>query len=317
MSKKTYRSFFLFLVGFVMGTSLLAQTFSIEADKDSITIGDPITLTISLNTKNQEHLIWPTFFKGDSLPETFEILEVLDKQQSNNQSSLVTQQLTITSFDPGLHLIEPLVVQDSASILTSNTLSIYVSLFPADTIQPIRDIKPILEAELTSKDKWYGFVNWLKKNWYWIILGLIVLGFLIWLLFFRKKKKVIEEEPKVKAVKPKIPPHILALQDLRQLNEVKPWKEGGFKEYNSQLTDIMRTYIFGRYKVSTKEKTSAEILDKLRDQRITNQLKESLNNILTQADLVKFAKQEPTDDENQVMLDEAINFVKQTTPASE
>lgn len=301
----------------VFSTNTFSQTFTQELDKDSIKIGDPVTLILKLTTTQNKKYIWPTFFKGDSLPNGFEIIEVFDKQQSNNNKGLVTQQLTITSFEPGNHTLEPFVLQDTAEVLTSNVVDVYVSLLSVDTTQAIRDIKPIKEANLTFKDKWYRFLNWLKKNWYWVLLGAIVLGFVLWFLFFRKKKQenTVNEAPVV--AKKIVPAHTVALNELNRLANEKPWVNGDFKLYSTQLTDVIRAYIFGRYQISTKEKTSSQILNELENKTISDSLKEKLRGLLTLSDLVKFAKQEPTHEQSEKILQDAIDFVKQTTPKQE
>lgn len=307
--KIKYGVIVLFLMLFI--TVSKAQTFMIQADKDFITIGDPITLTLTLTKKDKQNIEWPPFFKGDSLPDGFEILEVLPQQASNNQKNVVTQQITITSFEPGNYKLQPFVIQDTGGVITSNILSLVVSLFPVDTTQDFRDIKPIMEPEMSFQDNWYGFIQWLKNNWYWVLIAIILLAVLSWLILKKKKTKGNAEQTIVKTIN-KEPAHIKALHQLGQLNKEKPWQNGSFKDYNTKLYEIMRGYIRGRYTISTKEKTTAEILSDIEKQRLSENLKNNIKHLLTLSDLVKFAKQEPTAEQCQQILDDAIDFVNQT-----
>ena len=87
------------------------------------------------------------------------------------------------------------------------------------------------------------------------------------------------------------PADVIALRELEQLREEKPWVNKQVKLYYIRLTEILRIYIERRYHIMALEQTTDEILaspEKIRTARI-NSLK-SLASILKLADLVKFAK---------------------------
>jgi hypothetical protein len=110
-----------------------------------------------------------------------------------------------------------------------------------------------------------------------------------------------------------LPPHEVALEALKVLEEKQLWQDGHFKRYYTELTDILRTYMDGRFKVSTLEKTSDEILRTMRlTDGITNSSLQNLRQVLELADLVKFARFKPLPDENQLSLMNAKMFVSQT-----
>jgi hypothetical protein len=173
-------------------TNGMGQSFTIKSDRDSILIGEPITLELRLEKSKINDLFWITFREGDSLGNSFEVLQTFDKDTLVKGTTILTQQLIITSFTPGQKTIEPIVLQAESGVIISNAINIQVSLVPVDTTQPIRDLKPIIGANITYKDNWNQFLIWLKKNWYYAILIVAVLFFLMWFLFIRKNKK---EEP--------------------------------------------------------------------------------------------------------------------------
>lgn len=290
-------------------TNGLSQSFTIKADRDSILIGEPITLELTLQKETINDLFWINFQEGDSLGDSFEVLQAFDKDTVVKNATILTQQLIITSFTPGNKVLQPIVLQSESGVITSNAININVRLVDADTTQPFKDLKPIVEADITFTDKWNKFLQWIKTNWYYTILIVLVLAFLIWFLFIRKKKK--EEVTEVKVQEPKVAAHIKAFEDLTELNKEKLWQQGKQKEFNYRLTTIIKQYITDRFNVDVKGKTSDEILHEGKVM-IGSENRDKLKKLLTLSDLVKFAKELPTEEENKQTMDDAIQFVEST-----
>ncbi len=142
-----------------------------------------------------------------------------------------------------------------------------------------------------------------------ILCGLIVI-LLLGYYFYKNKNKtqaaVTEEIPVI------VLPHEKALKALDELDQNKLWQNGQVKEYQSQLTGIIRQYLEDRYHITAPEMTTDEIsaaLSKLDfDQRYTGILRD----ILQIADLVKFAKAIPEEDVHSRFMTMAIDFVEKT-----
>ncbi|MGB1041076.1 MAG: hypothetical protein ACPGVD_09395, partial [Flavobacteriales bacterium] len=217
-------------------------------------------------------------------------------------------QLGISTFEVGNQFTPSFSVAYGQSISVSDSISVFVSLVAVDTSKPFKDIYPIFDNPLTAAEKWQLFWNKILAIWYvFLILLLLIIG-LIWVVFFRKKKK--KQEPEV--VKEVIPAHILAERKLDELEGKQLWQNGNQKEYNVQLTEIIQEYISDRYNVPTKEKTSSEILHSIRFVEINELNKNNLRQLLMLSDLVKFAKEEPTPEENNTLLSNARQFVETT-----
>jgi len=145
----------------------------------------------------------------------------------------------------------------------------------------------------------------------WIIA--IVIAFIIAYFVFYYLKKRKKAEPIFKAPpKPKLPPHTLALDALDNLRLKKIWQSGRIKEYHTELTDIIREYIDGKFNVNAHELTTYEIMDAINGTTANNDAKEKLRQTLILADLVKFAKQQPLPLEHDGSLNNAYDFVKET-----
>jgi hypothetical protein len=127
-----------------------------------------------------------------------------------------------------------------------------------------------------------------------------------WIRKRRRKRTIVPEDI------PSEPANVIALRELAQLREDMPWAHKQVKYYYIRLTEILRRYIERRYRVMALEQTTDEILDSLKISTNGTYLKR-LAGILTVADLVKFAKVIPDTEENASQLEEAIDFVNNTS----
>ena len=109
-----------------------------------------------------------------------------------------------------------------------------------------------------------------------------------------------------------IPAHETAMQKLSQLQQAELWQQGNIKEYQSQLTYIIREYLENRYEINALENTTAQIRKDLKKINLEENLQNDLQNILQVADLVKFAKAKPGASVHEEFMDKAKRFVLQT-----
>ena len=97
------------------------------------------------------------------------------------------------------------------------------------------------------------------------------------------------------------------------IKEEKLWQPGNEKEYYTRLTDTVRSYLDGELGISAMEQTSTEILCELKQcDKVEAVEREKIEEMLTTADYVKFAKFTPLQDENARHLDTAYAFVQTT-----
>lgn len=290
--------------------SIYAQGIRVSATLDSnqILIGEQTTLHIAIDYSAESgitQLIFPTFY--DTINQYIEILSKspIDTLIPDSSQPFLLQQklkLLITSFDSGYHVIAPFQFIINSDTFESEAILLEVYSLPVDTASAIFDIKKPL-------DEPFSIVDWLKDNWKWIALILVlVLGsiFLIRYLKNRKPKEIVEE------IIPEIPFYVLALERLEKLREQKLWQSGKIKMYHSEISEILRDYIEKRYQVNALEETTDEIMRGLRLHAIPNDVKEKLYQALKLADLVKFAKEQPLANENDMSLIYSIEFINQT-----
>ncbi len=289
---------------------LLGQEVSIatKIDTNVILIGDQIKLKYSVTMPANYQVVFPIF--TDSLSSNIEILRVsdIDTVFSQDKSKFtLNQTIIITSFDSGYYKIPSYTFLfkrinfDAINTVFSDSLFLTVNTVAVDTTLSIKDIKAPMDAPLTLKDL-LPFIG--------MGAGLIAIIALI-VYFIRRyhRKKNNLGTP----LKSKIPPYKTALLDLETLRMKKLWQSDRIKDYHSELTEILRVYFENQFNVQALEMTSDEIMEAFENVSIDKNLKLKLQQILTLADLVKFAKQLPLPDQHDLSLQNAIHIVKETS----
>ncbi len=276
-------------------------TANAEINRNEIRIGEPIELQLTLQFPDKiQKIKWPVF--KDTITQKIEIIDA--SKVDTLQHNVLRQILHISVYDSGQYVlpaIKFLDTTDTSKFVQTNSLLITVHTVPTDTSEmSIKDIKPIFEEPFNIQ--WY--MPLIIKS----LIGLLVLALSIYLIyrFFKKKKK---EE---KQLKPQLPPHIVALEKLEKIKQEEIWKEGKIKEYYSAVSDTIREYIEGRYQVSALEQTTFETLQTLRFKAIAPETREKLKYLLELADLVKFAKFLPIENDHHQVLQMAFDFVNET-----
>ncbi|MFN8337825.1 MAG: hypothetical protein U0T36_02280 [Saprospiraceae bacterium] len=99
---------------------------------------------------------------------------------------------------------------------------------------------------------------------------------------------------------------------MKDLEGAQLWQQGYIKEYQSGLTDIIRTYLEERYHVNAPEMTTDEVVTALYQVDFNPKYTDTLKEILQVADLVKFAKAKPDEDIHSIFMTKAIDFVENT-----
>lgn len=291
----------LLVIFFSVSTYAQSVEISATVDTNTILIGDWIRLNLQAKYTSDIVLTWPQF--ADTI-DAFDVVDRLpiDTQQSGNLI-LQSQQIIITAFDSGYHILKPIQFYfTSGQTLDSagtDPFLITVHTLQVDTSLALKPIKGPMEVG-------WSFEDILP---YLLILLLIILigvGIFYWYKKSKQKAKPIEKP------KPKAPPHVIALAKLKQTEEEKLWQKGEIKEYYSRISDIVREYIEFRFEKPALESTTSEILESLVRVKIEPSSKAKLKELLSLSDFVKFAKIKPLPDEHEKTMQQVMEFVKET-----
>lgn len=299
----------LFFLLLIQSASSQPVTVNARIDSTIMWIGHQTQLTFEITQAKGQHVKTPVF--SDTIPGGLELVDKakIDTVQSQDGQIVINQRYTVTAFEDSLLYIPPFPFVQENDTVWSKSLSVkVVQPFVIDTTtNALADIKDVFNP----KFDWKGF--FLK-----VLFGLLmlVLAFLVYVLI----RRIIQRKPvfEVRKSEPELPAHIVALAALDKIKQEKPWQRNRDKEYHTELTDVLRVYIEKVFGVTAMEMTSDEILEHLRFLNIENkEVYYKLRQILSLADLVKFARWKATPDEHEQCLSNAYTFVNETKKPDE
>jgi len=129
-------------------------------------------------------------------------------------------------------------------------------------------------------------------------VGLSLLGLVVWLFAKRRKPPL----------PPKLPREI-ALEELdrisREIEKMSPY------QFSIRVSDILRKYVTQQYGLPATRQTSIEFLTAVAQASpFSTDEKSLLEDFLSRCDLIKFARYDATISDSELLLEEAIRFVK-------
>jgi hypothetical protein len=225
-----------------------------------------------------------TSFAQDNPVETSVDTTVVESMPVDTLKSRFEKRYLLTSFDSGNYVIPRQTVLVNNLKYYTDSIRIKVLSVKVDTTkQGMFPIKSIKSEPKTFDD--YKHLLW------WLIPIALLIALILYLIFRKKSEK--------EAVSIFIPPIEEALQRLKELDEKQLLKQNRIKDYYTELTDIVRTYIEKDTHIPALESTTNELIETISDFNESSELgiaKETIKDlqfILQGADMVKFAKSKP------------------------
>lgn len=285
-----------FIVVAVKGATAQEIEYGVKFDSTHMLIGDQQNLTYIVKSQIPLNIIFPYHEKsiGD-----LEIISGPEIDSLHEKGAYTyTQTYKVTTFDTGLFVIPPQSIQIALdgfnNSLTTDSIMVAVSTFEVDKKKGLIDIEGPMDAPVTFREA----LPYILYS----LLGLALIAGIIYVIMRRKSGKPILGSN----VEPSIPPYQAALQGMRSIDERKLWQAGNEKEFYTELTMVLREYLDGELGLQCMESTSVEILGYLKQcQAVDERSLIFIEEMLSSADLVKFAKMTPLQDEN-------YNFMKGT-----
>lgn len=263
-----------------------SQSIQSTVDSTHIKIGSQFNLTIKANVTLKDKVIFPEgqFFGQVEVLESYPI----DSIKNNDKLELI-KKYGLTQFDSGRYVIPPLQVIINNKTIRTDSFAIVVNPVVVDTLkQQMYDIKSIITVDKPT-----------DYFWLYVLLGLVVIigiGFLVYYFIKKKQIKKNEEDEILFAS-----PIEKALSQLQSLEGKELWQKGETKAYYSELTDITRYYLEEAVEIPAMESTSNELFQTLKSTikkrkiKLSQDVLEKFKKVMSNADLVKFAKSKPLD----------------------
>lgn len=184
------------------------------------------------------------------------------------------------------------------SQVTSEIFVEVESVLPADgEATDIRGLKPL--REVRPAFPWVLAVG--------IVLGIALLGAgVFWYLRRRAARR---------ALQPPVPAHEVAFEALNRLRLADFEDPEAVRVFFFQISEVVRAYVEGRYRLNATDLTTEEILSSLTslEEMVADQNR-VLEDFLISTDQVKFAHREPAAGDIEGTYEQALGFVEATRP---
>ncbi len=277
-----------------------------RVDTAVVSVGDRLTLTVTVDHPAQSLVAWP-----DSLDlAPFEVLEARaippSTQRERTRSSLI---LTLAAFELGeleVPSFEVEVTEPDGEIttLTTSRFGIQVLTVGLDEDGDIRDIKGPMGIPLNLLPIFL------------LLLFVALAGGLARALYLRFRRG----DPELRDTGPASPwrqPHEIALEALDRIESSALLENGEIKEYHIRVSEVLRSYVEGRFQVPAMEMTTLDILPGLEKTGVDATILQGFETFLDQCDLVKFAKYRPEPTTARAVLELGRRLVEDTIPSPE
>jgi hypothetical protein len=287
------RPFVRFLVLFLLCSYAVqaqkTEPVSAKVDRDKILIGEQFDLILDARFPD---ITSAKFFQTDTFPH-FEIINRAKIDTANvGNEVLLSQRITLTSWDSGKWLLPAVALLNSE--VKTKPIPVTVSFSPFDPNQDYHDVKDISDVKPP-----------VRKDWYWYVIGAVLLLILFLILFPKKKKPVVENPIDTNAYKK-------ALAELDKLKK-EDLAHKDVKGYYVALIDVFRRYLQQGKGIHSFSKTSDDLIVQLRSLQLPSDVSTHLFEVLRLSDAVKFAKLIPDEKENDqsfIVIQKSIEVIE-------
>ena len=254
--------------------------FSITVSAESLRVGDEFIIVIKADYPEEIKLSEPAAKAAEGAFVLKSEPQLKSKVRNGRKYDEYT--FTLSVFDTG-ELETPSFEffwydrEGNQQAVVSPSGKIYIrSVLPTDTTGI--DIKDIIGPK-PLPTRWWMYIL--------IALAVLAVGSVIYWLYKRRVKAV--EIPET----PPEPPYDIAIRRLIQLKDENLPGKGKIKLYYSELSEIIRQYIQGRFDIVAVEATTYELKKRLKHSELPNEKSVTALEILNRSDMVKFAKHIP------------------------
>ncbi|MCH2153325.1 MAG: hypothetical protein MK089_08295 [Phycisphaerales bacterium] len=286
---------------------------TVTATPGQVEVGKPLKLEIEAITANDVHISMPMITpNANGTIGNFHVLTETSREDLPLPAGMSgrswNQTLLLDTFEAGDTTIPGLsiVFKDNRAELpiegsvNTDALTIEViSLIGAVTAESgLREIRGPVEMI----DPW--------PLWIWASIGIGTL-LLLAVITLVMRGRGLEEIPQLS-------PEDQARRDLDALAHSGLLQEADMQRFYVRLTDILRHYIEGRFGLKAPKATTPEFLTAMsQGDLLTLAQQQSLDQFLRSADMVKFARHEPSIETGEAALQQARSFVEETAPREE
>ena len=274
-----------------------AQVLKEFSTVDSLQVGDTFDFSIILD-KNQEYdnISFPD---SSHFGSAFEIRSRKQFKLSEYKDSVYYELQFFGTADTLIpKLPVQLVQQQDTTLLYTRPIPVGFSSILATNDESLRPLKPIFEF---------------TRAWWPYLLGFLIIAIAAYYAYQYylqwKEQQQQEKERPTFTPTPFQNPLKEYRKSIQKLENTPLDTQEDYKNFYSALGDAIRRYYESLYNLPALESTSGELLNMLRNGSIDQDLIDDTRAVLQEADMVKFAKFNPTPKQAKRALQKAYNFL--------
>lgn len=276
-----------------------AQQLSEKISHDNILIGEPVSVKYIVKTKLADTLAFTKKIdaikarftdEGGSLSKKeaeFELVEPFrDTVIALATNKKWIGEYIVTIWEDGEYIIPGPTISINDSTYRFDDLAVEVTLVGQKKDVDLYGIRENF-AEIPVEP--FSLIKFLKENWWWmaIVVAALLLG---WLIARRRRwDREIENREDIRPMSLKE----RTIMAVDALDKSELWNKEQLKEHFVELSYILRSYLTSRYNISLLDKTTEQTKIILTKQGLNVETVDDIARILSQSDMVKFAKSEP------------------------
>ncbi len=271
-----------------LSAQLPGQSFIVTPDTAAVFVGDSVTLRFRIRLHERDQPL-------DSIPQVVGILpagvRVLSVGQLSRSADRVYEgSARVAFYRPGRRPVPTfalpfmrIVEGVSRATLPSDSAFVVITPILAAGSPALKDIQ---ELERRSLSPW----AWLAPA-----ATLIAAAGAFLLLRRRRKRSTVAAEPELRPEILEPGPYDIALERLVRVEEARWPAHGNVARHYESVAQVLRQYLEHAHQVGALERTTSELLWALPPRLSREGLRDSCNDVLGEADLVKFAELRPSD----------------------
>ena len=282
----------------VASAQALPVGVGLTVEPDSVTVGDPFTITLSASHSPEYHVMFP---RVPSDWGEFEIrsqrpLPTVDNGDGTFTSSTVIEAVL---FKPGKHATPSL----SVSVRRPDGTVIYRPARPIDvTVVSVlttddtvkRDIRPQADIPVPAV-------------WPWAAGGAATLGLLAVAGGYLWRRRSMGDD--TLPPQPQIPPAEVALAELDRIEALNLPSQDRSEEHYILVSACLRRYIEGRFGIPAFDLTTRQIKDMMSTRRSRGVDLRGFGHVFDESDLVKFARFLPGQDDAITVIQQSRDLI--------
>ena len=291
---RKYIVIFILLILAVVSHAQVQVTASVDSTK--ILIGGRSHYFITVYAPKGTKISFPEFNNKKEIVSDVEVLSAKSDTADANGKVRIRRIYTITAWDAKRYTIPAQKVIVGGTTKTTGNVALDVQAVPIDTVKSTPMPPDDIQKVPFSWGEWVPVILVIV-----LALILICIVFYLYRILCHKKNGRTPKNTRVLSY------YDQAKHDLSEIAANK-MLYAEQKAYYTDVTNVLRTYIYRRFNINALEMTSHEILESMKDVCDVSELKVVFNT----ADLAKFAKYSTDANDMTYYLDSIVHFIDST-----